>query len=74
MAEARDEWDRFFKNPAVKMNPDGSYTFPSDLPQPKAKHSEEFGIEKLSLLFDGRDAAALDADIRTAFKKIGVKL
>ena len=74
MAEARDEWDRFFKNPLVKMNTDGSYTFPSDLPQPKAKHSEEFGIEKLSILFDGRDAAALDADIRTAFKKIGVKL
>ncbi len=74
MAEARDEWDRFFKNPLVKMNPDGSYTFPSDLPQPKAKHSEEFGIEKLSILFDGRDAAALDADIRAAFKKIGVKL
>jgi hypothetical protein len=74
IAEARDEWDRFFKNPAVKMNPDGSYTFPSDLPQPKAKHSEEFGIEKLNILFDGRDAAALEKDIREGFKKIGVKL
>ncbi|MEO6788209.1 MAG: hypothetical protein ABI318_18955 [Chthoniobacteraceae bacterium] len=74
IAEARDEWSRFFKNPLVKMNPDGSYTFPSTLPQPAAKQSEEFGIEKLSILFDGRDAAALDADIRSAFKKIGIKL
>ena len=74
IAEARDEWDRFFKNPLVKMNPNGSYTFPRDLPQPKAKHSEEFGIEKLSILFDGRDAAALEADIRAAFRKLGIKL
>ena len=74
IGEARDEWDRFFKNPQVKMNADGSYTFPRDLPQPKAKQGEEFGIEKLGILFDGRDAAALDADIRAAFKKIGVKL
>lgn len=74
IAEARDEWDRFFKNPLVKMNPDGSYTFPNSLPRPAAKHSEEFGIEKLSILFDGRDAAALDKDIREGFKKIGVKL
>ena len=74
MAEARDEWDRFFRNPLVKMNADGSYTFPSDLPQPKAKHSEDFGLEKLSILFDGRDAAALEKDIREGFKKIGVKM
>ena len=74
IGEARDEWDRFFKDPQVKTNPDGSYTFPRSLPQPKAKHSEEFGIEKLSILFDGRDAAALEKDIREGFKKIGVKL
>ncbi len=74
IAEARDEWDRFFKNPLVKMNGDGSYTFPSTLPKPAAKQSEEFGIEKLSILFDGRDAAALDKDIREGFKKIGIKL
>jgi hypothetical protein len=74
LAEARDEWDRFFKNPAVKMNPDGSYTFPNSLPQPAAKHSEDFGIEKLSILFDGRDAATLETDIRNGFKKIGIKL
>ena len=74
MAEARDEWERFFKNPLVKMSPDGSYSFPRDLPQPKAKHSEDFGLEKLDILFDGRDPAALDADIRAAFKKVGVKL
>ncbi len=74
IAEARGEWDAFFKNPAVKMNTDGSYTFPNSLPQPMAKRSEEFGIEKLSILLDGRDAAALEKDIREAFKKIGVKL
>ena len=74
LAEARDEWDRFFKNPAVKMNPDGSYTFPNSLPQPTAKHSEDFGLEKLSILFDGRDAATLETDIRNGFKKIGIKL
>ena len=74
IAEARDEWARFFADPRVKTNADGSYTFPSDLPQPKAKHSEEFGIEKLSILFDGRDAAALEKDIRDGFKKIGIKL
>ncbi len=74
IAEARDEWERFFKNPLVKSNGDGSYTFPSTLPKPAAKQSEEFGIEKLSILFDGRDAAALDKDIREGFKKIGIKL
>jgi hypothetical protein len=74
IAEARDEWNQFFKNPAVKMHPDGSFTFPSDLPQPKAKHSEEFGIEKLSILFDGRDAAALETEIKNAYKKLGIKL
>ncbi len=74
IAEARGEWEAFFKNPAVKMNADGSYTFPNSLPRPTAKRSEEFGIEKLSILLDGRDAAALDKDVREGFKKIGVKL
>ena len=74
IAEARDEWDKFFKNPLVKMNADGSYTFPSDVPLPKAKQGEDFGIEKLSILFDGRDAATLEKEIREGFKKIGIKL
>ena len=74
IAAARDEWEQFFKNPLVKSNGDGSFTFPSTLPRPKAKQGEEFGIENLSILFDGRDAATLDKEIREGFKKIGIKL
>ncbi len=74
IGEARDEWEQFFRNPLVKMNGDGSYTFPNNLPRPKAKQGEDFGIEKLSILFDGRDAATLEKEIREGFKKIGVKL
>ena len=74
IAEARDEWDKFFKNPLVKMDKDGSYSWPSNIPLPTAKRDEAFGIEKLSILFDGRDAATLEKEIREGFKKIGIKL
>ncbi len=74
IAEARDEWDKFFKNPLVKMDKDGGFSWPSSLTLPAAKRDEAFGIEKLGILFDGRDAATLEKDIREGFKKIGIKL
>lgn len=74
IAGARNDWERFFKNPQVTVRKDGSYTYPSTLPRPDAKRSEEFGIGKMDILFDGRDAATLEADIRNGYKKLGIKL
>jgi hypothetical protein len=74
MAEARDSWEEFFRKPEVKRNEDGSFSWPSNIPLPAAKRDEAYGIEKLSILYDGRDAATLEKEIREGFRKIGVKL
>jgi hypothetical protein len=74
IAEARTAWEEFFKKPEVKNNGDGSFSWPSNISLPAAKRSEEYGIEKLSILMDGRDAATLETDIKNGFKKIGIKL
>ena len=74
IAEARKAWDVFFSKPEVKKIEHGNFSWPSNIPLPAAKRSEEFGIEKLSILMDGRDAATLESDIRNGFKKLGIKL
>jgi len=74
IAEARIAWEEFFKKPEVKRSPDGSFSWPRSNSLPAAKRSEEYGIEKLSILLDGRDAATLETDIRNGFKKVGIKL
>ncbi len=73
VAKARDEWDLFFKNPNVKRT--GSrFTYPRSLKLPDAKRSEEFGIEKLDILFDGRSPAEMNAAVKAGFRKINVNL
>jgi hypothetical protein len=74
IAEARDAWEEFFKKPEVKRRPDGSFSWPGNISLPAAKRDEQYGIEKLSILLDGRDATALETDIRNGFKKLGIKL
>lgn len=74
IAEACRDWQEFFKRPEVKVNQDGSYSWPSSIKRPTAKRSEEFGFEKQAILLDGRDEAALEADIKAGFRKIGIKL
>lgn len=74
VAKARDDWATFFKNPAVKKGIGGRFSYPANLPLPEAKRSEEFGMEKLGILFDGRSPSQFDAEVKAGFKKIGVKL
>jgi len=74
IAQASDAWDVFFKNPAVKHNPDGSYSYPTSLKLPDAKRNESFGQEQLSILLDGRSPEQLEADFKAGFKKIGIKI
>ena len=73
MREARLAWDTFFKNPRVKLEADGRFTYPSDLPLPSQQRKDAYGLEQLPLLLDGRDAAKLQKDVVDGFKKIGVR-
>lgn len=74
MAKARDEWVAFFKNPAVKRNADGSFSYPTTLKVPDAPRKETFGLSKLDILLDGRSPEQLEADVKAGFKKVGVKM
>jgi hypothetical protein len=74
MREARLAWDTFFKNPKVKLEADGRFTYPSDLPLPSQQRKDAYGLEQLPILLDGRDAAKLQKDVADGFKKIGVKM
>ncbi len=74
MAKARDDWETFFKNPAVKKGLNGGFTYPTSLKLPEQKRDESFGIEQLSLLLDGRAPEELEKDIKAGFKKIGIKM
>lgn len=73
IAEARDAWATFFKDPRVQHSPDGSFRYPGDLPLPSQKMRDEYGLSQLDLLLDGRDAAKLQKDVSDAYKKIGVR-
>ena len=73
MREARLAWDTFFKNPRVKLEADGRFTYPSDLPMPSQQRKDAYGLGQLPILLDGRDAAKLQKDVVEGFKKIGVR-
>ena len=73
MREARLAWDTFFKNPKVKLGEDGRFTYPSDLPLPSQQRKDAYGLEQLSILLDGRDAAQMQKAVVDGFKKIGVR-
>lgn len=73
VAKARDEWDLFFKNPAVQKTADG-FRYPRSLKRPDAKRSEEFGIEKLDILLEGRSTSEMNAALKAGFRKINVNL
>lgn len=72
--EARLAWAEFFRNPNVKMNQDGSYTYPQDLTPPAQPHSEECGLTQLEMLIAGRDEAQMRKAVLDGFKKMGVTL
>jgi hypothetical protein len=71
--EARDAWDTFFKNPRVVLKPDGSFTYPRDLPLPSKGARDAYGFEQLPILLDGRDAAQMQKAVEDGYKKIGVR-
>ena len=74
IGKASQAWQDFFKNPLVTKNPDGSFTYPRSLPLPAAARSEEFGLEKLDILLDGRSLSDMDAVVKEAYKKAGIRL
>lgn len=73
MAEARDAWAAFFKNPNVTLRPDGSFTYRSDTPLPPQKRGGDYGLEQLDVLLDGRSPDQLQKDVVDGFRKIGVR-
>jgi hypothetical protein len=73
IAEARDAWQAFFKDPRVELLPDGTFRYRSDLSLPPQKRSEEYGLSQIDVLLDGRDAAQLHKDMIDGFKKLGIQ-
>lgn len=73
MAEARDAWETFFKDPRVEYLKDGAYRYPIGMMTPPQSRTEAYGLEQLDLLLAGRDGAKLQEEIVNAFKKIGVR-
>lgn len=71
--EARDAWSAFFNNPRVKLNPDGRFSYPSDLSLPTQAREDTYGLEQLAILLDGRDKDKLQKDVVDGYKKIGVR-
>lgn len=79
LAVYRKALDEFLKLPGVKSLENGRFSYPSELTPPQAPEQpnstggKDFGIEKLDILLDGRTPEQLETDIKTAFKKIGMK-
>ncbi len=71
--EARDAWAEFLNNPAVKRNPDGSFSYPTSLPLPAQPRSENCGLELGNLIAAGRDEAQLKRAFVEGYKKMGVR-
>ncbi|CAN5879306.1 hypothetical protein BH11VER1_BH11VER1_20690 [soil metagenome] len=75
----RKALDEFLKLPGVKKLEDGRFSYPSELTPPQAPEQpggtkgKDFGVEKLELLLDGRTPEQLETDVKTAFKKLGLK-
>jgi hypothetical protein len=79
LAIYRKEMSEFFKLPGVKKLGDGRVSYPGTLTlptppeEPAGKNGEDFGIEKLDILYDGRAGSQIEAQMKEGFKKIGVK-
>ncbi len=81
MEKYRAEMAVFFKNPGVKKNEDGSYTYSSTVQHPKKPDSiatpaaeEAFQKKTLAILLDGRNEAELMKQIRSAYARLGIRL
>lgn len=72
IGEARDAWAKFFADPRVTHNADGSYTWRGIEP-PKYARGGEYGLEQLSILLDGRSADEMTKAVIDGYKKIGVR-
>jgi hypothetical protein len=71
----------FFKKPGVALDTDGSYTYPSSLPHPKKpdiivtpETETEFQKKMLTILLDGRSESELMEQIRSSYRRLGIKL
>lgn len=79
LAVYRKALDEFLKLPGVKKLDDGRFSYPSELTPPQAPEQpggasgKDFGVEQLAILLDGRTPEQLETDVKTAFKKIGMK-
>ncbi len=75
----RKALEDFLKLPGVKKLEDNRFSYPSGLvppeapEQPSATSGKDFGIEKLAILLDGRTPEQLETEVKSAFKKIGMK-
>lgn len=72
MAEARDAWAKFFADPRVTRNEDGSFRY-SGIELPKQTRKGDYGLEQLGILLGGRSAGELHKAVIDGYKKIGVR-
>jgi hypothetical protein len=75
------DFEEFKKLPGVEVNADGSFRYPSNLTPPKVPEpftSNEAMVayqkQMLQILLNGRTEAELMEEIRSAYKRLGVKL
>jgi len=88
VAKQKEEVDAYFAEveafkrlPGVELLPDGRYRWPSGLKHPeepeilasKAKR-DQFEKETLGILLNGRSGEQLIDDIRSAYRKLGIRL
>ena len=57
---------------SLARNPDGSFTYPRDLPMPSQKMRDAYGLGQLPILLDGRDEAQMQKAVEDGYKKIGI--
>ena len=81
MEDYRKAMGEFFKNPGVKLNADGSYTYRRDIPHPKKpdfiatpQGQTAFQKKTLAILLDGRSEDELMKQIHSAYRGLGIKL
>jgi hypothetical protein len=78
-AAYRKAMEEFFKHPGVKKLDNGRFSYPNSLTPPKRperpgeQSGKDFGMESLDILYDGRTGSQIEAQMKEAFKKIGVK-
>jgi len=72
MAEARDAWAKFFADPRVTRNENGSFTY-RGIELPKYSRQGEYGTEQLGILLEGRSADEMTKAVIDGYKKIGVR-